>query len=86
MDKMIDQMIETYDRDNKSHWHGLLEGYREGMMNGIVGFEKTVTRLQGKYKLNQNLSHTDHANFAHALLQSNTSDSPGSRHRNTGKP
>jgi transcriptional regulator len=33
MDKMIDQMIETYDPDNKSHWHGLSEGYREGMMN-----------------------------------------------------
>jgi len=64
----------------------LLEGYREGMMNGIVGFERTVTRLQGKYKLSQNRSHTDQANVAHALLQSNTPDSPGSRHRNTGKP
>ena len=83
---MIDQMIETYDPDNKYHWHGLLSGYREGMMNGIVGFERTVTRLQGKYKLNQNRSHTDQANVAHALLQSNTPDSPGSRHRNTGKP
>ena len=56
------------------------------MMNGIVGFEMTVTRLQGKYKLNQNRSHTDQANVAHALLQSNAPDSPGDRHRNTGKP
>jgi transcriptional regulator len=40
------------------------------MMNGIVGFEMTATRLEGKYKLSQNRSHTDQYNVAHALLES----------------
>jgi transcriptional regulator len=70
MDKMIDEMIETYEADYKSHWHGLSDRYREGMMNGIVGFEMTVTRLEGKYKLSQNRSQTDQQNVSKALVQS----------------
>ena len=38
-------------------------------MNGIIGFEMTVTRLEGKYKLSQNRSHVDQYNIAYALLQ-----------------
>lgn len=70
MDTMIREMIDTYSSDYKSQWHDLSESYREGMMNGIVGVEMTVTRLEGKYKLSQNRSHTEQANVAHALLQS----------------
>ena len=49
MDMMIAQMIDTYGSDYKSQWHRLSDRYREGMMQGIVGFEMTVTRLQGKF-------------------------------------
>lgn len=70
MDKMINEMINTYEADYKSHWHGLSHGYREGMMSGIVGFEMTVTRLEGKYKLSQNRSQTDQKTVSNALLQS----------------
>ncbi|MGB3405633.1 MAG: FMN-binding negative transcriptional regulator [Microcoleaceae cyanobacterium] len=70
MDQMIDQMIDTYGSDYKSQWHSLSDRYREGMMQGIVGFEMTVTRLDGKYKLSQNRSHNDQVNVAHGLLQS----------------
>ncbi|MBD2060567.1 FMN-binding negative transcriptional regulator [Oculatella sp. FACHB-28] len=69
MDQMIDEMIDTYEADYKSHWHGLSDGYRQGMMNGIVGFEMTVTRLEGKYKLSQNRSQTDQETVSAALLQ-----------------
>ncbi|MBE9005297.1 FMN-binding negative transcriptional regulator [Fortiea sp. LEGE XX443] len=69
MDNMIDEMIDTYGADYKSHWHSLSDNFRQGMMNGIVGFEMTVTRLEGKYKLSQNRSFTDQYNVAHALLQ-----------------
>ena len=69
MDKMIDEMIGTYGSDYKSHWHSLPNDFREGMMNGIIGFEMMVTRLEGKYKLSQNRSHTDQHNVANALLQ-----------------
>jgi transcriptional regulator len=70
MDKMIDEMIDAYGSEYKSQWDSLSEGYREGMMQGIVGFEMTVTRLEGKYKLSQNRSHMDQANVADSLLQS----------------
>lgn len=70
MDKMIDEMIDTYDSDYKSQWHNLSDNFREGMMNGIIAFEMTVTRLEGKYKLSQNRSHYDQSNVAHTLLQS----------------
>jgi transcriptional regulator len=51
-------------------WQGLSDRYREGMLNGIVGFEMPVTRLEGKYKLSQNRSEADQARVAEALLQS----------------
>lgn len=63
-------MIDTYEADYKSHWHNLSDVFREGMINGIVGFEMTVTRLEGKYKLSQNRSQTDQQNVSKVLLQS----------------
>ncbi|MBN3943289.1 MAG: FMN-binding negative transcriptional regulator [Nostoc sp. NMS9] len=70
MDKMIEDMIDTYGSEYKSQWHSLSDNFREGMMNGIIGFEMTITRLEGKYKLSQNRSHFDQRNVADALLQS----------------
>jgi transcriptional regulator len=40
------------------------------MMNGIIGFEMLVTRLEGKYKLSQNKSQVDQRNISETLLQS----------------
>jgi transcriptional regulator len=71
MEKMMDNMIDAYESNYKSHWHSLSDGFRESMMNGIVGFEMTITRLEGKYKLSQNRSEADQQNVANSLLQSN---------------
>jgi len=68
MDQMIDEMIDTYEASYKSHWHSLSDQFRDGMMNGIVGFVMTVTRLEGKYKLSQNLSQIEQHNVSSALL------------------
>ncbi len=70
MGEMINDMVETYEADYKSRWEGLSTQYREGMMNGIVGFEMSVARLEGKYKLSQNKSQIDRQNVSCALLQS----------------
>lgn len=70
MNKMIDAMIDIYEADYKPHWHGLSNKFREGMMDGIIGFEMTVTRLEGKYKLSQNRSQTDQQNVSKELLKS----------------
>jgi transcriptional regulator len=70
MDQMIEAMLNTYSADYQAQWHSLSDRYRKGMMQGIVGFEMAVTRLEGKYKLSQNRSHADRSNVAHTLLQS----------------
>lgn len=73
MDRMIHEMIDTYEANYQSHWHSLSNQFREGMMNGIVGFEMSVTRLEGKYKLSQNRSQADQQSVSKALLQSSDS-------------
>ncbi|MGG6297013.1 FMN-binding negative transcriptional regulator [Leptolyngbya sp. AN02str] len=70
MNEMIDDMIDTYEASYKPHWHDLSHSFREGMMNGIVGFEMIVSKLEGKYKLSQNRNETDQQAVAHALLHS----------------
>jgi len=70
MEQMIEDMVNTYGPTYSAQWHSLSEGYREGMMQGIVGFEMVVTRLDGKYKLSQNRTPADQVSVAHALLGS----------------
>jgi transcriptional regulator len=70
MDRMIHEMIDTYEANYRSHWDGLSNQFREGMMNGIVGFEMLLTRLEGKYKLSQNRSQVEQQSVSKALLQS----------------
>ena len=62
-------MVNTYEASYQSHWDSLSPGFREGMMNGIVGFEMIITRLEGKYKLSQNKSQRDQKNVAESLLE-----------------
>jgi transcriptional regulator len=69
MEEKIDEMVDTYESSYKSHWHRLPDRYREGMMNDIIAFEMTVTRLEGKYKLSQNKSKIDRENVSNTLIQ-----------------
>ncbi len=68
MDGMIAEMIHTYEPAYQDQWDGLSEGFRTGMMQGIVGLEINVARLEGKYKLSQNRSSADQQAVAHFLL------------------
>ncbi|NJL22121.1 MAG: FMN-binding negative transcriptional regulator [Leptolyngbyaceae cyanobacterium SM1_3_5] len=76
METLMDKMIDTYESAFKSHWHNFSDGYRTSMMNGIVAFEMTITRLEGKYKLSQNRTQTDQQNVANSLSES---DDPAAR-------
>ena len=64
---MMGLMMEAYEPAYREQWESLSEKYRHGMMNGIVGFELPVTRLEGKYKLSQNRPVGDQENVARAL-------------------
>jgi transcriptional regulator len=46
----MDQLQAHYEPDSAP----LAEDYRQKMLKGIVGFELTITKLEGKYKLSQN--------------------------------
>jgi transcriptional regulator len=73
MNETIDKMVDTYEATYQQQWHSLSDKYREGMMNGIVGFEMTVSRLEGKYKLSQNKSQVDRQNIVESLMKSTDS-------------
>lgn len=60
----------------EQQWDSLSERYRAGMLQGVVGFILTVTRLEGKAKLSQNRSPADQHHVADALL---SSDDPAAR-------
>lgn len=70
MHGMINGMIASYEPAYQAQWDTLSDTYRHGMMQGIVGFELLVARLEGKYKLSQNRSLMDQHRVAQALGQS----------------
>ena len=64
------------------------EPYLAGMLNGIVGFEIAVARLEGKFKLSQNRPAEDRPRIIAALEARDDADSRGvarlMRERETG--
>ena len=51
--------------------------FLDGMMNGIIGFEIAVSRLEGKFKLSQNRPATDRPRIIAALDARQDADSHG---------
>ena len=64
----LEQLFDSFDAGYRNQWQNLTPKFREGMLKGIVAFEITVTRLEGKAKLSQNRSVTDQTNVANWLL------------------
>jgi len=46
----------------------------QGMLNGIVGFELTITRLQGKWKMSQNRPEADRSGVIEGLREDGRDD------------
>jgi len=53
------------------------QAYLAGMLNGIIGVEIAVSRLEGKFKLSQNRPATDRPRIAAALEARDDADSHG---------
>ena len=51
---LLEQTIDFYEAEYRQQWESLPSDFKLKMMNGITGFEITVTELQGKKKLSQN--------------------------------
>lgn len=70
---LLAELIEQNDPAYQEQWNSLSDRYRDGMMQGIVGFELLVTRLEGAAKLSQNRSLPEQQRVAAALLRSEDS-------------
>lgn len=61
------ELIAANEAGYQQQWESLPEKFRSGMLSGIVAFEITVTRLEGKFKLSQNRPAGDKTRVAAAL-------------------
>ena len=51
---MLHDLIPTFEAAYEQQWESLDEAYRSRMLNHIVGFEITVSKIEAKFKLSQN--------------------------------
>lgn len=58
-DALLKRLIAIHEPGYAEQWNGLPEGYREGMLRGIVGFRIGIDRIEGKFKLSQNRPEED---------------------------
>ena len=66
---LLRRLTERHEAGNPAPWRmqDLPEAYLAGMLEGIVGFDIAVTRLEGKYKLSQNRPAADRPRVIAAL-------------------
>lgn len=74
MERMLADLVAQHEPGYQAHWVSLPDKYRDGMRHGIVGFELTAERVEGKFKLSQNRSVTDQAVVAAALSASENAE------------
>jgi transcriptional regulator len=68
--QMMSDLIHQHESSYHAQWDGLSDKFREGMLNGVVGFEVVVERLEGKFKLSQNKTAAEQTSIATALSES----------------
>jgi transcriptional regulator len=79
LDQFLRRLSERHEAREAAPWRmaDQPEAFLGGMMNGIVGFEIAVTRLEGKFKLSQNRPATDRPRIIAALEARDDQDSHG---------
>jgi transcriptional regulator len=58
---VVDQLTRTHEAHFPAPWHitDAPPDYIDGLLNAIVGFDLTITRLEGKFKQSQNRPEAD---------------------------
>ena len=64
---VLRRLIQRHEPPYQAQWQDLPERYRAGMLGGIVAFELTVSRLEGKFKLSQNRTPAEQRTIIAAL-------------------
>jgi len=69
--RLLDDLVRMYESGFEHPWKfDLPQRFTETMIDMIVGFEIPITRLEGKFKLNQNRSAADRRGVIEVLQQS----------------
>ncbi|HTY55958.1 MAG TPA: FMN-binding negative transcriptional regulator [Candidatus Binataceae bacterium] len=69
--RLLDDLVRMYESGFEHPWQfDLPQRFTETMIDMIVGFEIPITRLEGKFKLNQNRSAADRRGVIEVLQQS----------------
>jgi transcriptional regulator len=66
---MLNELIATFEAAYAQQWDSFDATYRNRMLNHIVGFEITTTRLEAKFKLSQNRTQEEQANVIASLCK-----------------
>ena len=64
---MLHDLIPTFEAAYRQQWDSLSETYRTRMLSHIVGFEITLTKIEGKFKLSQNRTPEEQQNVIDSL-------------------
>ena len=59
---VLEKTIHNYEKAYFKQWEQLSSDYKVKMIKGIVAFEITVSKLEGKYKLSQNKTKNEQEN------------------------
>lgn len=71
LETILHLLVKEYEKAYPQPWKlALTQVMRERMLSAIVGFEITLTRVEGKFKLSQNRSEQDQRNVIAKLAQS----------------
>lgn len=69
--KLLKILVQTHEAQFENPWpFQLPEDYLQKMIRGIVGFEIEITRIEGKFKMNQNRTESERENVIAALQES----------------
>lgn len=74
LEALLVELILANEPGYLAQWESLDDRFRDGMKQGIVGFEIPVTRIEGKAKLSQNKNHMEQARIAATLMAAERSE------------
>lgn len=67
---VVDETVRRYESTRDQPWaNDLPEEYRQRMLDGVVGFEMPILRIEGKFKLGQNRDGQDRAGMVDGLMR-----------------
>jgi transcriptional regulator len=70
---VLHELIPMFEPAYAEQWASLTPAYRERMLSHIVGFEISVTKIEGKFKLSQNRTKEEQSNVMSSLGRSSDS-------------